>query len=172
MQLVKRPVEWKRRLSTTMPHTLAFLYFLILFLPWSHQKMRAERDQYVTKLCDVRKNGFTCSKDVSSTKARSKDAAARWTIMLLHTKSRATALASIWGSSRNAPSNVLQTWHGLSILSGAYLDPGDMNAKEVNGHRFRTSFPTVENDTIDYRTDAAESRKIAPLYARRRSNAD
>lgn len=42
-----------------MPPTLTFLFVLITWNSWAHQRPRAAKDEHVPKLCDARKNGFT-----------------------------------------------------------------------------------------------------------------
>lgn len=59
-----------------------------------------------------------------------------------------------------------------SKIGKAYLDSGGMHKKKVNGHHFSTSFPTMVNKPVNNEADSVQSRKVEPLHAKSRINAD
>lgn len=79
--------------------------------------------------------------------------------------------------SKRTPSAISQKEDGFveknhSKFSEACPNNVDMTICIVNGRHFPSSFMTVGNDLIDYRTDATPSRIILQLHARSRSSAE
>lgn len=175
-----------------------FLFqFVICFLTFSHQRTRVAKNQYVCRLYNVRKNGITrldhgdttTNKVIklhfynlfptieSSPKVKERGPAPSKTITPLHVKSRNTALALIWGYAGRSPIDRVTKQHGLvknshSKISDWCPDSRAMTIRELNGCRFSAWFPTMGDESIDYRKDATQRKRVAAVHANSCRNAD
>lgn len=156
---------------------LTFLLLLIPLPTWPHQKLPAKNDHYVPKQRDVHKNWFICSDYGNRLEAQSTDDKQRKIITPLHAKSRATATALMWGyvgkypvdrATKRTRSRQKHTLRNFRSFSRQW---GDMTIIEVIGRHFPTSFPTVGNKPVDYKTNAALGWTIPALFVKRCSNA-